>query len=222
MRRPLRWLWRILASRLPVLYWLRRGRTYYQNRPESECEKSLHRELIDVLVPRRPRRVLEYGVGNGAVLKKIAAALPGVECCGVDISRTQLRAARQNFPGAEYRVSDLQTIDYPDHHFDVVLGLGVLIYLRPAVRRRVFRELFRVTRGRLVAVEYVTAYFDAETRRRFLNAGDFRYDYDIEEEIRRAGFRVEEARKIGAGWDPAVNRAGEMPHGLIVAAKGAT
>ncbi len=219
MRKALELLWRAAASRFPALYWLRRGRTYYQNRQETDNEQRLHAEVIGLVTGYAPRRLLEYGVGNAAFLRKLHAALPAAECHGVDISRTMLRSARATFPEAHFAVSDLTSLAYPDDHFDVVVGLGVLIYLPPHVRERVFRELRRVMKGHLIAVEYITKYFDDELLARFRRAQDLRYTYDIEAALRAAGFRILAARKVASTWDPRINTLNEMPHGLVIAAK---
>ncbi|MBZ5557415.1 MAG: class I SAM-dependent methyltransferase [Acidobacteriia bacterium] len=210
-------VWRALASRYPSLYWLRRGRTYYQQREESACERLMHEAVLDRIAALKPSRLLEYGAGNGSFLRKIQARMPDVECFGVDFSASQLAVARAAMPGANLSVGNLTHLKFETGAFDVVVGLGVLIYVRPQDRRRVFGELRRVCRGHLVAVEYITKFFDAGMKARFDGARDFRYDYDIEQHVRDAGFDVLDAGKIAAAWDPATNPLGELPHGMIVA-----
>lgn len=209
--------WHAAAARFPALYWLRRGRDYYAGRVESPCEQAMRREVLDLISSSAPARVLEYGVGNASFLKKLHERLPGTECHGVDISATQLATARATFPEGRYAVSDLSKLDFPDAHFNVVYGIGVLIYLPPDERARALTELRRVTRDRLVAVEYLTGDFDESLRRRFASARDFRYDYDIPSALRDAGFSSVESGKIAAAWNPKVNTLGELPHGRIVA-----
>lgn len=205
--------------RYPLLYWLLRGRIYYQNYQETACEKLTHEALASRIADLKPARVLEYGVGNASFLKKLHILLPDAEFHAVDISATQIQTARKNFPQASYALSDLMKLNYPDGYFDVVVGLGVLIYLKPAVRNEVFRELFRVTGRNLIALEYVTRYFDAPLKARFDAAGDFRYDYDIEESLRAAGFRRVACSKNSPSWNPSTNPSGDLPHCLIVAEK---
>ncbi len=209
----------LIFRQLPGFYWFYRGRSYYKNRDESVCEKLLHDEICKTVLSFQPARVLEYGVGNGSVLNKLLLKKPDLAGYGIDISRSQIGIARKNAPNAVFLVSSLQQIDYPDDFFDVIYGLGVLMYLKPDTRGKSFHELYRVCGNYLVAVEYVTDYFSEDLLSRFRNAGDYRYEYDIKEALQAAGFEIVLSEKIAATWDPKINLLGEMPWGIIVCRK---
>lgn len=210
---------KIIFQMFPGLYWYFRGRNYYNKRVETECEKVLHKEAITALFSYQPKKVLEYGVGNAAVLKKIHERDSSIQCFGVDISKTQILSAKDNFPGAEYKVSDLRKLGFPDNYFDVIYGLGVLIYIKPGNRAQSYKELYRICNCYLIAVEYITKYFSAELKYKFDNAGDYRYDYDIEGSLHSAGFEIIKSKKIETIWNSKINIHGEMPHSMIICKK---
>lgn len=208
-----------IFRRYPGLYWRRRAASYYVHREESGYLRLVHEAIVDRVVSLRPARVLEYGVGNASLLKKIHDRLPEAQYWGTDVSTAHLEAARQRFPEAIFSAGDLRQLEYADNSFDVVIGVGVLIYLPARTRPRAFRELHRVTKGHVIAAEYITKYFDDEMLRRYRNVADFRTDYDIEGCFRVAGFTSVEVCKLDAAWSPTTNPLGGLPHGIIVARK---
>lgn len=208
-----------LFSLFPFIYWCFRRRNYYKNKSETECQRLMHNEVIKIIIDRNPENILEYGVGNASLLKKIHNNNNKIRCYGVDLSISQIQSAKRIFPEAELRVCSLKKIRYTDNYFDVVYGIGVLMYLKPYERAKCYSELYRVTRDLLIAVEYITKYFSNELMDKFNNAGDYRYNYDIEESLCNAGFKIIESRKIGVTWDPMINKLWEMPFGIIICKK---
>ena len=91
-------------------------------------------------------RVLDIGCGKGFLLADLAAALPGLEVRGLDISAYAVEQAREE-------VRDLldcgtaTALPYPDAHFDLVLSLNTLHYLYIDGFVAAIRELERVKRG---------------------------------------------------------------------------
>jgi ubiquinone/menaquinone biosynthesis C-methylase UbiE len=68
--------------------------------------------------------VLDLGCGNGVPATRAVAQSHSV--VGIDISRGQIERARANVPGAEFRVGDARTIDFPDDSLDAVLALYLI------------------------------------------------------------------------------------------------
>ena len=94
------------------------------------------------------RDVLEVGCGIGTDLVRFAKG--GAIVTGVDLSRTAIDLARQNFEwngvaARELRVANAEDLPYPDASFDVVYGHGVLQYT--ADPHRLVRECQRVLRA---------------------------------------------------------------------------
>jgi SAM-dependent methyltransferase len=76
----------------------------------------------------RPGRiVLEPGAGNGEFTLRIAPS--GATIVGVEISPKQVDIARRRlaaFPETTIEVGDVDHLDFPDEHFDAVVGQSVL------------------------------------------------------------------------------------------------
>ncbi len=210
---------RAVYKRYPGLYWWRRGQSYYNNRVLLPWERRAREDIARKVLSWHPSRVLEYGVGNGQLLKRVSEGDPALECHGVDISATQMKKASLLAPNARLSVSNITKLEYPDDYFDVVYGISVLMYIPQEKREQAFKELYRVCRGYLVAYELVPKYYDDAARKRYCEATDFRYDYDYEESLKQAGFEIVEVIKDPHSWSDYVIKEGALPFGLIIARK---
>ena len=76
----------------------------------------------------RGKALLEVGCGAGIDLVRFAKG--GAIVTGVDLSRTAIDLAAQNFSqrglAGELRVMDGEKLEYPDDHFDVLHGLFII------------------------------------------------------------------------------------------------
>jgi predicted TPR repeat methyltransferase len=83
------------------------------------------RYVADLLehLPERPD-VLELGVGAGVESSRLLAAQGRLT--GIDLSREQLRRARERLPGAELIHGDFTKADLPATSFDAVVSLYAL------------------------------------------------------------------------------------------------
>jgi cyclopropane fatty-acyl-phospholipid synthase-like methyltransferase len=82
-------------------------------------------DLLELL-PERPD-VLELGVGAGVQSSRILAERGCLT--GVDLSREQLRRARERLPGATLIHGDFATVELPPASFDAVVAFYVLNHL---------------------------------------------------------------------------------------------
>lgn len=55
--------------------------------------------VLDELVPRTARRILDLGTGDGRLLAVLRAGRPDAECVALDVSAPMLAAARTRFAG---------------------------------------------------------------------------------------------------------------------------
>jgi SAM-dependent methyltransferase len=95
-------------------------------------------------LPRAPRRILDYGCGEGRYLDVVGRRFPDAELVGCDVSTVALEHARRLRPDAEYvRVED-GGVALHDGSFDLVLCVEVLEHVADA--EATTREL-----GRLLA-----------------------------------------------------------------------
>jgi SAM-dependent methyltransferase len=120
----------------------------------------------------RERSLIDIGSGTGWLVAR-AAASGATRVCGIDPSRTVVRAARARYPRCEFHHSALECFS-TDERFDVALMVMVLSHVRdPGAAFRAVRRLLTPT-GELHAL--VDAYSDApmawETRRVHLGPGE--------------------------------------------------
>jgi ubiquinone/menaquinone biosynthesis C-methylase UbiE len=108
----------------------------------------IYRILFEALPQRRYERVLDWGTGHGAALLTWHEAQPGSELHGVDLSAPCLKVANQRAHerGITLYLSqqDLEHLDYPDGHFDLVFFNFMLHELPPAHTPALLREACRV------------------------------------------------------------------------------
>ena len=104
-------------------------------------------------------RVLDVACGTGLVsLAAAAAALPGGEVVGVDLSGAMVEAARGNAAArgvrnARFARMDAERLELPDAAFDVVLcALGFMYLPDPAAAAREMRRVLRPGGRAVIAI----------------------------------------------------------------------
>lgn len=100
-----------------------------------------------LLTPLRPTSVLEVGVGEGEILRRVVDCFPGVEARGVDLPADHLQEewARRGI-AAEF--GDATALRFDDDAFDLVLAIEVLEHIPDP--ERALREIARVCTGHVV------------------------------------------------------------------------
>jgi SAM-dependent methyltransferase len=116
--------------------------------PAHADPNGIYRLLFQALPEREYARVLDWGTGHGAALVTWQAMHPQSECHGVDLSAPCLRLAnlRARERGYEFFLSqqDLEHLDYPDGHFDLLFFNFMLHELPPLHTPALLAEACRV------------------------------------------------------------------------------
>lgn len=101
-------------------------------------------------VSDEPRRILDYGCGEGRYLDIVGARFPRAELVGCDVSTVALQHARELRPRAGYLPMIDGRVPLPDGSFDLIVCVEVLEHVADA--EVTTRELARLLRpgGRLV------------------------------------------------------------------------
>ena len=95
-----------------------------------------------------PQRILEIGVGEGQVMRRVHERFPGVPMAGLDLPDEALSDEWEAL-GLPCLFGDATALPFPDGGFDLVLAIEVLEHVpRP---ERALAELARVCRGTLIA-----------------------------------------------------------------------
>jgi len=100
---------------------LDRVRTFYDGAPTTPQDgarayRAILAHYYNLLIPA-DASVLEIGCGSGELLSQLRAARK----TGLDLSATQIAAARQRVPGAEFFVQAGELIDLGDRRFDIII-----------------------------------------------------------------------------------------------------
>jgi len=90
--------------------------------------------------------VADVGCGPGNIVNHLAER--GVKAIGYDISPAMIDEARRAFPGSEFHVGDLTSLEIPDSSLAGIVARYSLIHLAPAQLTAVFGEWFRVLKPR--------------------------------------------------------------------------
>jgi SAM-dependent methyltransferase len=128
------------------------GNTYDKYASTNPIEQRMMRgfmaTLDTMLDGLAPTRVLEIGVGEGHVMKRVRERFPGVPLVGLDLPDEALSDEWQE-NGLPCMFGDATRLPFPDGAFDLVLAIEVLEHVpRP---ESALAELARVCSGTLVA-----------------------------------------------------------------------
>ena len=116
--------------------------------------KGVRREMVERSEVRRDDRVLDVCTGTGDVALAFAERCEDIT--GIDLSPAMLAVARKKDREGPVRFlqMDATRLDFSDEEFDVSSISFALHDLAPGVREEVLREVRRVTRGRIVILDY--------------------------------------------------------------------
>ena len=111
-------------------------------------------ELLRPAEASRPGELLHYGCGNNISLNEIFAVTFGYKVSAIDISSEAINRllnalTARGVAGVEGRQMDAHSLKFPDAHFDVVFGRGILHHLE---FEQAAREIHRVLKPGGVAV----------------------------------------------------------------------
>jgi ubiquinone/menaquinone biosynthesis C-methylase UbiE len=127
------------------------GNTYDKYASRNPIERRLmdgfFAALDSCLPANRPTRILEVGVGEGEIARRIADRWPGVPYVGIDLPDDELAAdwRRRGLAGS---FADISRLPFPSASFDLILAIEVLEHVEdpPAA----LREVNRVGSGTMV------------------------------------------------------------------------
>lgn len=118
--------------------------SYYErlrNKPEDiyESERVFFFPLL-----RKIGSVLDVGCAAGGFYNIIKTVNPGINYTGIDVSEKMIHAAKNLFPGTDFKLTAGDKIDFPDNSFDLVFSLGVLNHVLDY--KSFISECFRVSK----------------------------------------------------------------------------
>jgi ubiquinone/menaquinone biosynthesis C-methylase UbiE len=83
------------------------------------------RDLLDE-IPINPKKILDYGSGQGGWIQLLSDKFPEAEITGIDISENGIEVASRLFPGHKFLLFDGIKAPFPDNSFDLIFSYHVL------------------------------------------------------------------------------------------------
>lgn len=122
-----------------------------------------HREIIvQALHSFKWMSLWEVGVGAGENLVRIVQSYPEehfkkLQLGGSDVNADAIELATKVIQGGKFRTESVEDMLLSDKAVDVMLSDATLIYIDPFKIDKVMKEMFRVTRERIVLCEFHSA-----------------------------------------------------------------
>jgi len=136
-------------------------------------EKTLRQMTIKLAQLMPGDNVLEIGCGTGTLTLTAKAQVgPSGEVAGIDIAPEMVavasKKARRKHVDVSFQVGSIENIPFPENCFDVVLCSFMIFHMPEDLRRRGFREIYRVLKsgGHLFILDLALP--DNPWRRRFV------------------------------------------------------
>lgn len=116
--------------------------SHVRNKDDSTYHSLYEKPAMYSLLPNlQGKKVLSLGCGSGedcVYLKSQGAA----EVIGIDISEKLIEIAKESYSDCEFRVMDMERLDFADTSFDFVYSSLAIHYIEDW--HRVFQEVYRV------------------------------------------------------------------------------
>ena len=106
--------------------------------------KSVAQGLIEQYGLNNQSRVLDIGCGKAFLLYELKLLLPGLQVCGIDISKHGLTEAKEEIIPYLFQHSAQDPLPFGDQEFDLVISLGTFHNLRLFELKIALQEMERV------------------------------------------------------------------------------
>ncbi|MGF1500160.1 MAG: class I SAM-dependent methyltransferase [Elainellaceae cyanobacterium] len=95
--------------------------------PAGQVRWQRRLDYLAAALSNKTGSVLEIGAGSGTFTAALSQLFPNLSA--VDISEDLLAVAAQKSPSTSFYCMDAHHLDFPDNHFDAVIGCSVLHHL---------------------------------------------------------------------------------------------
>jgi len=90
---------------------------------------NFEKNLISLIAPLNPQKILDAGCGEGFTLSKFYELKIGQNLEGIDASYDAIGIGKKLYPYLDIKVGDIYNLPYPDNSFDLVTCMEVLEHL---------------------------------------------------------------------------------------------
>lgn len=127
------------------------GYTSHVRNPQESIYHSLYEKpaMYGLLSDLKGKNVLSLGCGSGEDSKHLKT-MGAKKSVGIDISKELIKIASESYPTCEFRVMNMERLDFSDRSFDFVYSSLAIHYLKNW--SKVFQEAYRILKpgGRMI------------------------------------------------------------------------
>ncbi len=122
-------------------YW--RGSHYNELTNDLKNDFIYKWPILERLIPREPIRIVDFGCGNGMVLRNLRKLTPKSNFIGIDISAAAIKQAHQKNTDVKFfRVDDGDDIPLKSNSIDYILAGDVIEHVYDT--ESMFKEFYRI------------------------------------------------------------------------------
>lgn len=88
-------------------------------------------------------RILDLGCGNGLPIDKYLVE-KGFKVIGIDLSEEQIRQAKINIPSAEFKVMDMDNLDFENKSYEAVISFHSIYHLPRSGHEKLIKKIYDI------------------------------------------------------------------------------
>jgi len=142
----------------PEKYWKKRGIYYKDQFKHSNFFQIQENFLLNYLKKIKFKTVLEFGCGFGRITKIILSNFEISNYHAIDISPDQIENAKKELGelarSVNFEVSDFSKISFEKEKYDLVIGVEVLMHVKPNDIKNVIQNFLYTTKKHFINVDF--------------------------------------------------------------------
>lgn len=127
------------------------------------------KEWLPTYLGYEPITILDFGCGDGVMVKEVQHVYPTAKLYGVDPSSESIAVAQQNLPKATFLISGESLSMLEDAMFDVIYAAGVFHHIPFEQHEQYIQEFYRILKPQGVMVLFELNPLNLGTRYIFKN-----------------------------------------------------
>ena len=102
-------------------------------------------DIVKEKIKNSPKRILDFGCGDGLSCELLKKVFPQAEVVGVDVSEESIKIAKERGCNCEFFVYDGFKLPFEDEEFDLIFSSCVFHHIEAQYHSDLMKELYRVS-----------------------------------------------------------------------------